>query len=335
MGHDSARQVKIFGRSIRDFIIWWNAASFEIGGFSSAAAYRISRIFIGELEKLLKRRRRTLEDFFVNLSHDGSISMADHRAIQSPAQIKEFYRHCIWGMSIPYTLPIALEMEPAIHGKTILDLGCGFGRMSILCAARGAKRIVAADISEPLIDSLRRTCDLLHLSSIEPRLLDAENPLLEPERFDIIYFCEVIEHLPEPRKALLAIHELLKPDGCLIISTPNSLNLVGFKQALHKFFGDDWKSPYGGGQPELHMFTPMSLTNILLQTQYAIEEIRGTELIDNLALIYPSNLAIGITQFLPIIFRPFRKVKDGLVRLGKTRLFRYFGIELFVKARPV
>ncbi|MHA1131940.1 MAG: class I SAM-dependent methyltransferase, partial [Candidatus Helarchaeota archaeon] len=317
------------------FMVWWNAASFEIGGFRSATAMRISELYINELEKILFKNGKTLEEFFVNLSHDGSISLVDHRTIKTPSQIKEFYRHCLWGMSIPYTLPIALEMAPDLQGKTILDLGCGFGRLSLLCRLRGAKRVVAADISNPLINSLRNTIEALHLTNIEPRLLDAENPQLEKNQFDIIYFCEVIEHLPNPKQALRQIWHLLKPGGSLILSTPNGLNVVGFKQAVYNFLGNNWKSPYGGGQPELHMFTPMSLTRLLQETGFEVTALRGAELIDNLALIYPSNLAIGITQFLPIIFRPFRKIKNGLIRLGKTRLFKKFGIELFIKASPL
>ncbi len=326
---------KVLGKTIEDFTVNWAAISFQLGGLSELFAKELAHIYIKELKFFLNSYGISLQDFFVNLSRGGSISIIQVADATTRSKIKEFYRYNLWGTSIPYTLPIALEMSPNVKGKKILDIGCGFGRLSLLCALKKADRVVAVDLSEPLIKALDNTIRFLNLKNVEAHIMDAEKLDFEPNQFDIIYCCEVIEHLPSPVKALRLIHSLLKPTGSLILSTPNALNIVGFKQRFMKLFHHNWISPYGAGQPELHMFTPMSLRALLSTLGFEIKALRGAELLDNLAILYPSNIAIGITQFIPVLFSAPRKIKDGLIRLGKTRLFKYFGLEMFIQATPL
>ena len=165
--------------------------------------------------------------------------------------------------------------------------------------------------------------------------MDAEGLKFELSQFDIIYCCEVIEHLLNPLKTLRLIHSLLKPGGSLILSTPNGLNFVGFKQAFLKKIRYNWISPYGTGQPELNIFNPISLRALLSACNFNIKQIRGSEFLDNLAILYPGSHAIGIIQFIPLLFPFFQKIKNGVVHLGKTRAFKYFGLEMFIHANPL
>ncbi len=327
--------MKILGTTIEEFIIRWNKVTFQLGGLNEKFAEKLSRLYIRELNRSLKQLNINLERFFINLGRNGSISTMKVEEASTFSKIKEFYQHNIWGTSIPYTLPIALDMEPNLKGKKVLDVGCGFGRLSILCALKGASQVVAIDLSKPLIQSLNRVINILKFTNMKSYIMDAEKIDLEPNQFDIIYLCEVIEHLPNPAKVLHSIHSLLKPDGNLILSTPNGLNLVGFKRAFLKIFHYDWVSPYGAGQPELHMFTPMRIRALLYNNGFEIKTFRGAEFIDNIAILYPSKITIGMLQFLPLLFSPLQTIKNGFVRLGKTRIFKNFGLEMFIKATPL
>ncbi|HEY0052870.1 MAG TPA: class I SAM-dependent methyltransferase [Caulobacteraceae bacterium] len=52
-------------------------------------------------------------------------------------------------------------------------------------------------------------------------------PIPTDRRFDLVIFAEVIEHLYlEPQAVLAALRPLLKPDGRLIVQTPNAASLV-------------------------------------------------------------------------------------------------------------
>lgn len=55
----------------------------------------------------------------------------------------------------------------------------------------------------------------------EVRDILAPHPETPKESFDIILLLEVLEHLSDPDRALIVIKSLLRPDGVVVLSTPN------------------------------------------------------------------------------------------------------------------
>lgn len=51
-------------------------------------------------------------------------------------------------------------------------------------------------------------------------VMDATKMTFESNRFDAIFMMEVLEHIPEPQKAIDEIYRTLKKDGTLVLSTP-------------------------------------------------------------------------------------------------------------------
>ena len=49
-------------------------------------------------------------------------------------------------------VPIIFSLIPDVKGKDILDLGCGYGKISKLFVENGAKSVMALDISQNMID---------------------------------------------------------------------------------------------------------------------------------------------------------------------------------------
>ncbi len=65
-----------------------------------------------------------------------------------------------------------------------------------------------------------------------------------PETFDLVVFCEVIEHLTlDPTWALVEMHRVLKKDGYLMLSTPNALRWEYLRKML---IGRNYYPPYSG-----------------------------------------------------------------------------------------
>lgn len=65
--------------------------------------------------------------------------------------------------------------------------------------------------------------------------------------FDIVLFCEIIEHLlMDPAKVLREIRRVLKPDGQLILTTPNVSRLENVARMLS---GSNIYDPYSGYGP--------------------------------------------------------------------------------------
>lgn len=69
-----------------------------------------------------------------------------------------------------------------------------------------------------------------------------------PEKtFDVLLFCEVLEHMTnDPLKVLLEIKRILKPNGHLILTTPNVARLENVAKAI---VGENIYDPYSGYGP--------------------------------------------------------------------------------------
>ncbi len=67
------------------------------------------------------------------------------------------------------------------------------------------------------------------------------------ESFDVVLFCEVIEHLQsDPVKVLLEIKRVLKPEGSLVLTTPNVSRL---ENVCRMIAGVNIYDPYSGYGP--------------------------------------------------------------------------------------
>lgn len=64
-------------------------------------------------------------------------------------------------------------------------------------------------------------------------VMDATNLEFEDNSFDYVFLLEVLEHIPEPTKALSEIHRCLKVGGKLFMSTPF---VFGIHDAPHDYF---------------------------------------------------------------------------------------------------
>jgi ubiquinone/menaquinone biosynthesis C-methylase UbiE len=100
-----------------------------------------------------------------------------------------------------------------------LDLGCGVGYGTAVIAAADDRKgpLVAVDISQDALTYGKRTYD----KSIRFVAADAERLPIKDESFDTVVCIEAIEHVASPDGLLREIARVLRPDGLLIISTPN------------------------------------------------------------------------------------------------------------------
>lgn len=122
--------------------------------------------------------------------------------------------------------------------KTILDIGCGSGTISLYLASKGYK-VKGIDISKKAIDACGESAKNIGLKNVEFEI--CEFPKKKPTgKFDLIFFSEVIEHLPDDELALQKIHKLLNPGGILFLSTPSKnapLHRLGYAKKFDKEVG--------------------------------------------------------------------------------------------------
>ena len=101
-----------------------------------------------------------------------------------------------------------------LRGKTLLDAGCGTGWFSKIGVERGAK-VTSMDLGENLLLEVQKKCET---NRVVGSILDMP---FENNSFDFIVSSEVIEHTPDPHKAIEELARVLKPGGTLVLTTPN------------------------------------------------------------------------------------------------------------------
>ncbi len=97
-------------------------------------------------------------------------------------------------------------------GKLVLECGCGSGRPACVAASFGAE-VVAFDLSQAVETAHQMTGQFPNLHVVQA---DIYHPPFKPE-FDLVYSVGVIQHLPDPGKALAAIAKLIPPGKALVI----------------------------------------------------------------------------------------------------------------------
>lgn len=113
-----------------------------------------------------------------------------------------------------------IQKHAKLHGKRILDVGCGGGILTEGLAKLGAD-VLGIDLSEELID-------LANLHGLESgvkadyKKISAES-LAEQEAgsFDHITCMEMLEHVPDPGSIISACAKMVKPGGMVFFSTLN------------------------------------------------------------------------------------------------------------------
>jgi SAM-dependent methyltransferase len=96
-----------------------------------------------------------------------------------------------------------------LSDKWCLDAGCGAGRFAEVAAARKAN-LVAMDLSSA-VEAAKKTLEPFpNAEVVQASLLE---PPFESGSFDFIYCIGVIQHTPDPRRAIEKVVTLCKPNG--------------------------------------------------------------------------------------------------------------------------
>ena len=111
-----------------------------------------------------------------------------------------------------------VKMMPKGNNIKILDIGCASGRMGSELKKKGYI-VWGADISGTAIEEARSVLDGIYEFDIQ-----SPWPLEQMSSdFDAILFGEVLEHVFDPEFVLKNAIKALKPDGVIVITTPNFL----------------------------------------------------------------------------------------------------------------
>ncbi len=104
-------------------------------------------------------------------------------------------------------------------GKRVLDLGCWDGRDSEVLLRHGNHVTGVEILDAPAAEARRRGIEVVQFD------LAADPWPLSPSSYDVVVAAEIIEHLLDTDAFLENIRRHLRPDGQLIVTTPNVASL--------------------------------------------------------------------------------------------------------------
>jgi SAM-dependent methyltransferase len=118
------------------------------------------------------------------------------------------------------SLALLLESLRLAGGESVLEIGCGTGAVTLpLADAVGAHgRVVAVDISEPMLGSARQRVEESGLHNVTLLAGDAQVMAFEPAAFDIATSRMGVMFFADPVTAFRNIGGALKPGGRLVFA---------------------------------------------------------------------------------------------------------------------
>jgi SAM-dependent methyltransferase len=122
-------------------------------------------------------------------------------------------------------------------GETLLDVGCGNGLVAFGALGRGARRVVFADISEPLLDECRAIArDLGVVDRCDFIVASAENlAAVQDGSVDLVTTRSVLIYVRDKKRAFTEFFRVLRAGGRVSLFEP--INSFGMDERRREFFG--------------------------------------------------------------------------------------------------
>lgn len=119
-----------------------------------------------------------------------------------------------------FEIPALFSMMPDLTGKSVLDLGCGFGEHCKRFISEGATKVVGIDISEKMLEIAKKENSSDKITYINIPMEDIGQL---PGKFDIVISSLAFHYVEDFSGVVKNIHRLLSTDGVLIFSQENPL----------------------------------------------------------------------------------------------------------------
>ncbi len=103
-------------------------------------------------------------------------------------------------------------------GSRVLEAGCGTGAQTVILAHNSPEALITSvDISEVSLEEAKVRVRDEGITNVTFEVGDIFDLRYEPESFDHIFLCFVLEHLREPRRALERLRPLLREGGTITV----------------------------------------------------------------------------------------------------------------------
>ena len=153
------------------------------------------------------------------------------------------------------------------RGRRALDVGAADGFLAERLTAQGWS-VTALERDPELAGRARGRCKEVVVADLESAARLLHGP------FDAIVYGDVLEHLSDPRAALLALDQTLAPGGTVIVSVPNVAHLwVRLSLLIGRF---DYADRGILDRTHLRFFTRRTLVALLREAGLSVTELTVT-----------------------------------------------------------
>jgi SAM-dependent methyltransferase/uncharacterized protein YbaR (Trm112 family) len=124
----------------------------------------------------------------------------------------------LWGLTPEEDWNYFLEgsglSDEEIKGRTVLDAGCGSGRLTRQIGIRDAAAVVGVDMTDAVDGAFAETSDLPNVHIVQGNIFELP---LRRKAFDLVWSNGVIHHTPDAKGAHAALAEMVGPGGLLYV----------------------------------------------------------------------------------------------------------------------
>lgn len=161
---------------------------------------------------------------------------------------------------------LILEMLGEVHGKRILDIGCGDGELAVALSKRGAN-VCGVDLSAKAIEAARERAREKG-ADIRFEVVDAQNLPYSSGAFDAVIAITVLCFVEKPDAILNEAVRTLRPGGRLVIGELGRWNLWVAKRRIRGWMGNPlWR--------KARFRTAREFRALLEGAGFVVETVRG------------------------------------------------------------
>jgi GT2 family glycosyltransferase/tetratricopeptide (TPR) repeat protein/2-polyprenyl-3-methyl-5-hydroxy-6-metoxy-1,4-benzoquinol methylase len=175
----------------------------------------------------------------------------------APAPSRPYFEHA---------RPELLALIPH-SARTVLDIGCGAGRLGAAVQARQEARVVGIERDEQAAATARDRLDRVLVGDVEQL-----EPGFAPGSFDAIVCGDILEHLRNPERLLRRARGWLDREGHLIASIPN----VRHHSIIRGLLAGNWTYESAGllDRDHLRFFTRREIEKLFFRAGFSIERLQ-------------------------------------------------------------
>ncbi|TCM65869.1 class I SAM-dependent methyltransferase [Rhizobium sp. BK068] len=198
----------------------------------------------------------------------------------------------------------------------VLELGCSHGSFVGLLHLAGYEA-AGVEMSPWVVEYAKKTF------GIPVAVGPVEDLETQPESLDVIALMDVLEHLPDPIGTMTHALRLLKPDGLLLIQTPQFKQEMNYQElvATNGAFLEQFKS-----DEHLYLFTQDSARRLFSQL--------GAEHVVFEPPMFPQYDMFFVVSKLPIVATPEGAIEEALASTPNLRFVQAM-LDLESRARSL